>query len=246
MLNWFCWQRCVPLCVWQLDLLWIASVTCQTSFIGAVSQWEHLSFIHSLFHSFIRLSLSLYCNSSIDSIAFLLCIGQLNLLWISSEACQMPVIGAISKWEHLSFIHSLFHVFIQFSLSWYCNGSIGRGAFQLCVGPLDAQCRLLDDIVEFGVERGPAVDVSIALSLIESTSILVHRHILSQERATCRSGLETSVSARSATNHSLCCHRPSWVLTASSLLVLEVITQEADCFGQSSLVSSDWLGCWRK
>jgi hypothetical protein len=39
---------------------------------------------------------------------------------------------------------------------------------------------------------------------------------------------------------------PPWVLTASSLLVLEVITQEADCFGQSSLVSSDWLGRWRK
>jgi hypothetical protein len=32
----------------------------------------------------------------------------------------------------------------------------------------------------------------------------------------------------------------------SSILVLEVITQEADCFRQSSLVSSDWLGRWHK
>jgi hypothetical protein len=39
---------------------------------------------------------------------------------------------------------------------------------------------------------------------------------------------------------------PPRVLTASSLLVLEVITQEADCFGHSCLVSSDWLGRWRK
>jgi hypothetical protein len=39
---------------------------------------------------------------------------------------------------------------------------------------------------------------------------------------------------------------PPRVLTASSLLVLKVITQEADCFGQSSLVSSNWLGPWRK
>jgi hypothetical protein len=42
------------------------------------------------------------------------------------------------------------------------------------------------------------------------------------------------------------CSDPPWVLTASSLLVLEVITQEADCFMQSSLVSSDWLGRWHK
>jgi hypothetical protein len=39
---------------------------------------------------------------------------------------------------------------------------------------------------------------------------------------------------------------PPRVLIASNLLVLEVITQEAGCFEQGSLVSSDWLGRRRK
>ena len=71
------------------------------------------------------------------------------------------------------------------------------GAFHLCVGPIDAQCRLLDDIMEMGIDRSSAIDVNIILSIIESTSQLVKRHILSQEHTSCHSTLESSVSARS-------------------------------------------------
>jgi len=71
------------------------------------------------------------------------------------------------------------------------------GAFHLCVGPIDAQCRLLDDIMEMGIDRSSAIDVNIILSIIESTSLLVKRHILSQEQTSCHSTLESSVSARS-------------------------------------------------
>lgn len=71
------------------------------------------------------------------------------------------------------------------------------GAFHLCIGPIDAQCRLLDDIMEMGIDRSSAIDVNVILSIIESTSLLVNRHILSQEHTSCHSTLESSVSARS-------------------------------------------------
>jgi len=71
------------------------------------------------------------------------------------------------------------------------------GSFHLRVGPIDAQCRLLDDIMEMAIDRSPAVDVNVILSIVESTSLLVNRHILSQEHTSCHSTLESSVSARS-------------------------------------------------
>ena len=51
--------------------------------------------------------------------------------------------------------------------------------------------------MELGIDRSPAIDVNIILSIVESTSVLVNRHILSQEHTSCHSTLETSVSARS-------------------------------------------------
>ena len=71
------------------------------------------------------------------------------------------------------------------------------GAFHLCVGPIDAQCRLLEDIMEMGIDRSSAIDVNVILSIVESTSVLVNRHLLSQEHTSCHSTLESSVSARS-------------------------------------------------
>lgn len=69
-----------------------------------------------------------------------------------------------------------------------------RGAFHLFLGPLDAQYRLIEDICELNF---PAVDVNSAISILESISALVHRHIMSQERAQCRSTIENSINARS-------------------------------------------------
>ena len=65
------------------------------------------------------------------------------------------------------------------------------------VGPIDAQCRLLEDMMEMGIDRSSAIDVNVILSIVESTSLLVNRHILSQEHTSCHSTLESSVSARS-------------------------------------------------
>ena len=69
-----------------------------------------------------------------------------------------------------------------------------RGAFQCGVGPLDAQCRLLDHILEQNYDQ---VDISNAISVIQSISMLVHHHILAQEKVSCKSASETSVNARS-------------------------------------------------
>lgn len=41
------------------------------------------------------------------------------------------------------------------------------------------------------------MDVNTAISILESISALVHRHIMSQERAQCRSTIENSINARS-------------------------------------------------
>jgi baculoviral IAP repeat-containing protein 6 len=67
----------------------------------------------------------------------------------------------------------------------------------LCTGPLDAQCRFLDDVIEFGIGSSSSVDVHVALRIVNSAAVLVHRHIHAQEQVTCRSTLEPSVSARS-------------------------------------------------
>jgi len=52
-------------------------------------------------------------------------------------------------------------------------------------------------MMEMGIDRSSAINVNMILSIVESTSLLVNRHILSQEHTSCHSTLETSVSARS-------------------------------------------------
>ncbi|KAL4237916.1 Baculoviral IAP repeat-containing protein 6 [Mactra antiquata] len=69
-----------------------------------------------------------------------------------------------------------------------------RGAFHCNLGPLDAQCKFLEFILELAYEQ---VDVNNAISVIESVSVLVHRHILCQERVYCRSTSDNGVNARS-------------------------------------------------
>jgi len=51
--------------------------------------------------------------------------------------------------------------------------------------------------MEMGIDRSSAIDVNVILSIVESASMLVNRHILSQEHTSCHSTLESSVSARS-------------------------------------------------
>lgn len=62
------------------------------------------------------------------------------------------------------------------------------------MGPLDAQCKFLEFILELSYDQ---VDINNAISVIESVSTLVHHHILCQERVSCRSTSDNSVSARS-------------------------------------------------
>ncbi|KAK3576772.1 hypothetical protein CHS0354_014586 [Potamilus streckersoni] len=69
-----------------------------------------------------------------------------------------------------------------------------RGAFQIGVGPLDAQCKFLDFILDMSYDN---VDISNAISVIESASVLVHQHILCQEKVQCRSSGENLINARS-------------------------------------------------
>ncbi|CAH1791767.1 unnamed protein product [Owenia fusiformis] len=69
-----------------------------------------------------------------------------------------------------------------------------RGAFHSGTGPIDAQCKLLEHILEQNFDN---VDINNAISVIEAISALVHQHIISQEKVTCKSTSEGSVSARS-------------------------------------------------
>ncbi|XP_076097651.1 dual E2 ubiquitin-conjugating enzyme/E3 ubiquitin-protein ligase BIRC6-like isoform X3 [Mytilus galloprovincialis] len=69
-----------------------------------------------------------------------------------------------------------------------------RGAIHCGLGPLDAQCKFMDVILEISFEQ---VDISNAISVIESISTLVDQHLMSQERVTCRSSSENSINARS-------------------------------------------------
>ena len=62
------------------------------------------------------------------------------------------------------------------------------------MGPLDAQCKFLEFILELSYDQ---VDINNAISVIESVSALVHQHILCQERVTCRSTSDNTVNARS-------------------------------------------------
>ncbi|XP_022332916.2 dual E2 ubiquitin-conjugating enzyme/E3 ubiquitin-protein ligase BIRC6-like isoform X4 [Crassostrea virginica] len=72
--------------------------------------------------------------------------------------------------------------------------SAERGAFHCGLGPLDAQCRFMDFILDQTYEN---IDISNAISVIESISSLVHQHILCQEKVSCRSTSENSINARS-------------------------------------------------
>lgn len=69
-----------------------------------------------------------------------------------------------------------------------------RGAFHNGLGPLDAQCKLLDHMLEQAYDN---IDINNAISVIESLSVLVHQHIICQEKVVCHSASENSVSARS-------------------------------------------------
>jgi baculoviral IAP repeat-containing protein 6 len=52
-------------------------------------------------------------------------------------------------------------------------------------------------VIEFGIGGSASVDVHVALRIVNSAAVLVHRHIHAQEQVTCRSTLEPAVSARS-------------------------------------------------
>jgi len=68
------------------------------------------------------------------------------------------------------------------------------GTFTSCLGPLDAQCKLLEDMSNIEFE---CVDVTNVINIVEAITCVVHRHIFSQEKASCRSSTENNVSARS-------------------------------------------------
>ncbi|XP_052766452.1 baculoviral IAP repeat-containing protein 6-like isoform X2 [Mya arenaria] len=72
--------------------------------------------------------------------------------------------------------------------------STERGAFHSNLGPLDAQCMFLEFVLGLSFEQ---VDINNAISVIESVSILVNRHILCQERVFCKSSSDNCVNARS-------------------------------------------------
>ncbi|KAK6180714.1 hypothetical protein SNE40_008714 [Patella caerulea] len=69
-----------------------------------------------------------------------------------------------------------------------------RGAFYTCIGPLDAQCKLTEFALDLSYSQ---VDVSNAISVIQSITCLVHQHIICQDQVACRSSLETNINARS-------------------------------------------------
>lgn len=59
---------------------------------------------------------------------------------------------------------------------------------------MDAQCKFMEVILEISFEQ---VDISNAISVIESISTLVHQHLMTQERVTCKSSSEQSINSRS-------------------------------------------------
>ena len=69
-----------------------------------------------------------------------------------------------------------------------------RGAFHIGIGPLDAQNTLLDDMLHMAYDN---VDISNAISVIESVAQLVFQNIVCQEKVLCKSNSEGGVSARS-------------------------------------------------
>ncbi|ESP03095.1 hypothetical protein LOTGIDRAFT_157060, partial [Lottia gigantea] len=72
--------------------------------------------------------------------------------------------------------------------------TVDRGAFYSCMGPLDAQCKLTEFALDLSYSQ---VDISNALSVIQSITSLVHQHIVCQDQVACRSSLESNINARS-------------------------------------------------
>ena len=68
------------------------------------------------------------------------------------------------------------------------------GSFYIGIGPLDAQNTLLEDMLHMVYDN---VDISNAISVIESVAQLIYQHIVCQEKVLCRSNTEGGVSARS-------------------------------------------------
>ena len=69
-----------------------------------------------------------------------------------------------------------------------------RGAFHIGIGPLDAQNTLLDAMLHMVYDN---VDISNAISVIESVTQLVYQHIVYQEKVLCKTTSEGGVLARS-------------------------------------------------
>ena len=67
------------------------------------------------------------------------------------------------------------------------------GAFLYGIGPVDAQCCLLDFMLELSYAL---VEIGDSISLTEAVALIVHQHIVGQEHLMCQSASETSVSAR--------------------------------------------------
>ncbi|XP_077994932.1 dual E2 ubiquitin-conjugating enzyme/E3 ubiquitin-protein ligase BIRC6-like isoform X2 [Glandiceps talaboti] len=72
--------------------------------------------------------------------------------------------------------------------------TVESGAFQTGQGPLDAQVKLLDYVLE---QKYQPNDISTAVSLIEAVTALVHNHIKTSDQLTCRSSSEGAASSRS-------------------------------------------------
>ena len=68
------------------------------------------------------------------------------------------------------------------------------GAFHTGTGPLDAQVRFLDFVVEQSYVR---TEVNSIVSMIDSIALLVHNHITRTQRVAQHTNSDTNVNARS-------------------------------------------------
>ena len=69
-----------------------------------------------------------------------------------------------------------------------------RGAFASSLGPLDAQCKLVEYLLE---QTYDTVDVNNALSVIECVSVLAHEQLASPHKLQCPNTSESTVPSRS-------------------------------------------------
>uniref|UniRef100_T1IPT5 Dual E2 ubiquitin-conjugating enzyme/E3 ubiquitin-protein ligase BIRC6 n=1 Tax=Strigamia maritima TaxID=126957 RepID=T1IPT5_STRMM len=68
------------------------------------------------------------------------------------------------------------------------------GAIKMCQGPLDAQCKFLEMLLNLHFDN---IDLNITMNVIVAVVTLVYDYIVSAERVICRSSIETGVSASS-------------------------------------------------